>query len=53
MDPWNTILSRYQPKTLRLIAQAPWFIMNTVTHHHLNIPLVKKNIIEFNSRYVY
>lgn len=46
------ILQRYQSKTLRLIANAPWFITNNNIHKDLQIPTVKDEINKHTSRYL-
>jgi hypothetical protein len=38
------ILQRYQSKTLRMIANAPWYVANKVIHTDLKIPFVKEEI---------
>lgn len=38
------ILQRFQPKILRILTNAPWFITNEILHRDLNIPTVKEEI---------
>lgn len=46
------ILQRYQSKTLRLIANAPWFITNKAIHSDLNVPFVKNEVNRLSSTYL-
>jgi hypothetical protein len=42
--PSNTkILQTYQPKTFRMLTNAPWFISNLTLHNDLKIPFVHRN----------
>jgi hypothetical protein len=45
------ILERFQSKTLRLIADAPWYVLNMVIQRDLQIPTVKEEIHRFSSQY--
>jgi hypothetical protein len=43
--PFNTkILQTFQSKTLRKLANAPWYISNLTLHNDLNIPYVTEVI---------
>jgi hypothetical protein len=43
------ILERFQPKVLRLIVDAPWYVSNSVIRNDLQIPTVKEEISRFGS----
>ena len=45
------ILQRFQSKTLRLLANAPWYVTNNRIHHDLNIKTVQEEIIERTQTY--
>jgi hypothetical protein len=45
------ILERFQSKVLRLIANARWYVPNSVIHKDLRIPSVKEEISRFSSHY--
>jgi hypothetical protein len=45
------IVERFQSKVLRLIADAPWYVSNSVIRKDLQIPTVKEEISRFSSRY--
>jgi hypothetical protein len=38
------ILERFQSKTLRVIMDAPWYVLNTVIRRDLQAPTVKEEI---------
>jgi hypothetical protein len=38
------ILERFQSKVLRLIADAPWYVSNSVIRNDLQIPTIKEDI---------
>jgi hypothetical protein len=38
------ILERFQSKALRIITDAPWYVMNAVLRRDLHIPSVKEEI---------
>lgn len=38
------IIQRFQSKMLRIITDAPWFVLNETLHHDLKIPTVKEVI---------
>jgi hypothetical protein len=44
--PSVAIIQRSQPKILRTIANAPWFVSNHTLHTNLNIPYVSEVINE-------
>lgn len=46
------ILQRFQSKTLRIIANAPWFISNRNIHNDLKIPYIKDEIKKFSQNYL-
>lgn len=39
------IIQRFQSKMLRIITNAPWFVINEILHHDLAIPTVKDEIV--------
>ena len=43
---------RYQSKTLRIIANAPWYMTNKQIHRDLKIPYIKDEINKFSTRYI-
>jgi hypothetical protein len=45
------ILQRFQNKVLRSIVNAPWYVPNTILHTDLQIPTVKAEITNFNTKY--
>jgi hypothetical protein len=45
------ILERCQPKALRMIADASWYVPNTVIRRDLQIPTVKEEIRRYSSQY--
>jgi hypothetical protein len=45
------ILERFQPKALRMIVDAPWYMPNTVIRRDLQIPTVKGEIRRYSSQY--
>jgi hypothetical protein len=58
MQLWGTastsnieILERFQPKTLRMILDAPWCVPNTVIRRDLQISTVKGEIRCYSSQY--
>jgi hypothetical protein len=46
------VLQRFQNKVLRLIANAPRYLPNTVLHAHLLIPTVKAATTNFGTKYL-
>lgn len=50
--PSNTkILQTFQSKTLRMIADAPWYVSNQTLHDDFNIPFIKDVIREHSIKY--
>jgi hypothetical protein len=45
------ILERFQSKALRMIVDAPWYVLNTVIRSDLQIPTVKEEIRPYSSQY--
>jgi hypothetical protein len=45
------ILERYQAKALRMIVDAPWYILHTVIRRDLQIPTVREEICLYSSLY--
>jgi hypothetical protein len=45
------ILERYQPKALRMIVDAPWFMPNMAIQRDLQIPTVKEEICFYSPQY--
>jgi hypothetical protein len=45
------ILDRFQSKALRMIVDAPWYVLNTVTRRDLQIPTAKEEIRRYSSQY--
>jgi hypothetical protein len=45
------ILECFQSKVLRLIADAPWYVSNSVIRKDLQIPTVKEEISRFSSHH--
>jgi hypothetical protein len=45
------LIQRFQSKTLRAIAEAPWYISNHTLHTDLKIPFVKNEILTMDVRY--
>lgn len=46
------ILQRYQSKTIRMIANAPWFITNDNIHKDMRIPKIRNEINRFSAKYL-
>jgi hypothetical protein len=44
-------VERFQPKSLRKIVDAPWYVLNTVIRRDLQIPTVKEEIRCYSSQY--
>jgi hypothetical protein len=47
----DSTLERFQLKVLRLIVNAPWYVLNSVKRKDLRIPSVKEEISRFSFRY--
>jgi hypothetical protein len=45
------ILDRFQSKALRMIVDAPWYVLNTIIRRDLQIPTVKEEIRRYSSQY--
>jgi hypothetical protein len=45
------ILEHFQSKTLRMIVDAPWYVLNKVIRRDLQIPTVKEEIQRYSSQY--
>jgi hypothetical protein len=45
------ILERFQSKALRMIADAPWYVLNVILRQDLQIPSVKEEIRHFSIQY--
>jgi hypothetical protein len=45
------ILERFQPKALRTITDAPWYLPNTVIWKDLQIPTIKHEISRYSYHY--
>jgi hypothetical protein len=45
------ILERFQSKALRMTADAPWYVPNTLIRRDLQIPTVKEEIFRYSSQY--
>ncbi|PNF16211.1 hypothetical protein B7P43_G15500 [Cryptotermes secundus] len=45
------LIQRFQSKTLRAIADAPWYVSNLTLHNDLKIPFVKNKILRMAERY--
>jgi hypothetical protein len=45
------ILDHFQSKVLGMIADAPWYVPNTVNRTDLQTPAVKEDIRHFSSQY--
>jgi hypothetical protein len=45
------ILERFQSKALRMIVDAPWYVLNTVIRRDLHTPTVKEEIRRYSSQY--
>jgi hypothetical protein len=45
------ILERFQSKALRMIVDAPWYVLNTVILRDLQIPTVKEEIRRYSPQY--
>jgi hypothetical protein len=45
------IIQRFQSKTLRAIADAPWYVSNLTLHNDLEIPFVNNEILRPAARY--
>jgi hypothetical protein len=39
------LIQRFQSKTLRALADAPWYVSNLTLHNDLKIPFVKNEIL--------
>ena len=46
------IVQRFQSKTLRTMANAPWFITNKTLHNDLKIPYVLTEMRKFSNQYL-
>jgi hypothetical protein len=44
------LIQRFQSKTLRAIADAPWYVSNLTLHNDRKIPLVKNKILRIAER---
>jgi hypothetical protein len=45
------ILEHFQSKALRMIVDAPWYVLNMVIRRDLQIPTVKEEIHHYSSQY--
>jgi hypothetical protein len=45
------IMERFQSKALRLITDAPWYVLNAVIRNDLQIPIIKEEITRLSSKY--
>jgi hypothetical protein len=45
------ILEQLQSKALRMIVDAPWYVLNTVIRRDLETPTVKEEIRRYSSQY--
>jgi hypothetical protein len=45
------ILEGFKSKALHMIADAPWYVLNTVIRRDLQIPTVKEEIRRYSSQY--
>jgi hypothetical protein len=45
------IVERFQVKALRMIVDAPWYVLNTVIGRDLQIPTVKEEIRRYSFQY--
>jgi len=45
------ILQRFQNKYLRIIVNAPWYVINDTLHHDLNVPYVRDETRRLSQRY--
>jgi hypothetical protein len=45
------ILERFQLKALRMIVDAPWYVLNTLIRRDLQVPSVKEEIRRYSSQY--
>jgi hypothetical protein len=45
------ILEHFQSKALRMIVDAPWYVLNTVIRNDLQTPTVKEEIRRYSSQY--
>jgi hypothetical protein len=45
------ILERFQPKALRMIEDAPWYVPNAVIRRNLQTPTVKEEVYRYSSQY--
>jgi hypothetical protein len=45
------ILERFQSKVLRMIVEAPWYVLNTLIRRDFHCPTVKEEIRRFSSSY--
>jgi hypothetical protein len=43
-------IQRFQSKTLRTIADSPWYVSNLTHHNYLKIPFVKHEILRMAER---
>jgi hypothetical protein len=44
-------MERFQPKALRLITNAPWYVPNAIIRNDLQIPTIKEEITRLSSKY--
>jgi hypothetical protein len=47
----NNIIQRLQSKTLRAIADAPWYVSNLTLHNDLKIPFVNNEMLRLAASY--
>jgi hypothetical protein len=47
----DNIIQRFQSKTLRAIADAPWYVSNLTLHNDLKIPFVNNEILRLAARF--
>lgn len=45
------IIQRFQSKSLRKIANAPWYVANTTLHQDFKIPVIKEEISRLSLKY--
>ena len=45
------ILRRFESQSLRIIANAPWFVSNYTLQRDLEIPTIREDISKFSSRH--
>lgn len=48
----NINIQRFQSKTLRMILNAPWYIINNMIHNDLNISTLNEEIKIFSRKYL-